>query len=404
MNLPIVDSRSGTDLRKIPDELWKLPNIGDEILICTTCQRDLQKYEPDSKQESTPQSDKPDSQGSTSQKVNVTQSIDCMLGGRPSSDASVGKRVIEFYSNDENSRQLPGKEDVKSVVQKDGGEHPEDKVSISRFFTSRQKRCVVTSSSGTHEVCVCPTHENVKLMIGGCEFESLFKDSECIGNGKPSFEDLLQEMISGNPTKNCYKGKSESCPSIDATRENLERVFEGEEITEINHPMWVSTDRCTIANVTQDVDDFLNSLMSSFKKLLLHDYIGPKQAKSSSSVNKNLKRGEFAVIEDFAENYPFLVQRSAPGFHWNNDQATLLVVTIFYSEEDGSVAHISLVCISDCLKHDAISVSMYRKKLIEFLEKKFGEIKKSLISRMKHLSSSKKRVPSQIYAIIIRTP
>ncbi|KAJ8677061.1 hypothetical protein QAD02_012848 [Eretmocerus hayati] len=170
MNLPIVDWRSGTDLRKnSEDELWKLPNIGDETLICTTCRRALREYEPDSQQESTPQSDKPNSQGSTSQKLNVTHSINCVLGfeylsdlilirsekvkilallpetwsvqrvcnefdvsrrfmesakiirrnrdendiadnesrGRPSLDASVEKRLIEFYLNDENSRQLP---------------------------------------------------------------------------------------------------------------------------------------------------------------------------------------------------------------------------------------------------------------------------------------------------------
>ncbi|KAJ8671113.1 hypothetical protein QAD02_002372 [Eretmocerus hayati] len=150
MNLSIVDSRSGTDLRKIPvDELWKSPNIGDETLICTTCWRDLGKYEPDSEQESTPQSDKPDSQGSTSQKFNVTQSIDCMLGG---------KEDVKLVVQEDGSRKLEQKKlilcDITELCEKFREEHPEDKVSISKFFTLRPKQCVVTGSSGTHGVCV----------------------------------------------------------------------------------------------------------------------------------------------------------------------------------------------------------------------------------------------------------
>ncbi|KAJ8676821.1 hypothetical protein QAD02_012608 [Eretmocerus hayati] len=94
---------------------------------------------------------------------------------------------------------------ITELYEKFKEEHPEDKVSISKFFTLRPKQCEVAGSSGIHEVCVGTTHENVKLMLEGCKFKNLFRDSEFIDNGKHSFKDLLRKMICGNPTENCYE-------------------------------------------------------------------------------------------------------------------------------------------------------------------------------------------------------
>ena len=36
---------------------------------------------------------------------------------------------------------------------------------FSKFAEFRPKECVLPGSSGTHSVCVCTKHQNVKLMI-----------------------------------------------------------------------------------------------------------------------------------------------------------------------------------------------------------------------------------------------
>lgn len=93
------------------------------------------------------------------------------------------------------------------------------------------------------------------------------------------------------------------------------------------------------------------------------------------SLKNNLTEGQVTVQVDFAENYAFLVQNAAPGFHWNNDQATIYNVVINYKNEN-KILHKNLIIVSDCLKHDAVSVYTFTKIIICFLKEQFPELKK----------------------------
>ena len=46
-------------------------------------------------------------------------------------------------------------------------EHPDAEVGFTKFSLLRPKNCVLAGSSGTHRVCVCSYHQNVKLMLLG---------------------------------------------------------------------------------------------------------------------------------------------------------------------------------------------------------------------------------------------
>ena len=98
----------------------------------------------------------------------------------------VMNNVREFYHQDSISRMMPGKGDCVSV-RKDGAkvkvqkrlllcnlkeayvvfksEYPSMKVGFSKFAELRPKNVVLPGSAGTHAVCVCTYHQNVKLMI-----------------------------------------------------------------------------------------------------------------------------------------------------------------------------------------------------------------------------------------------
>ena len=70
---------------------------------------------------------------------------------------------------------------------------------------------------------------------------------------------------------------------------------------------------------------------------------------------------------DFSENYSFILQDAAQGFHWNNSQATLHPFVVYvYLREDGELKHLSYVVFSDCLVHDTVAVHLFQKKLVKF--------------------------------------
>lgn len=96
------------------------------------------------------------------------------------------KKIVEdFYCDDMYSRMMPGKKDYVSLghgqhMQKRlilcnlrelytefKKKHPETakKVGKPTFISLRPKWCVVAGSAGTHNVCVCETHQNAKLLL-----------------------------------------------------------------------------------------------------------------------------------------------------------------------------------------------------------------------------------------------
>lgn len=94
--------------------------------------------------------------------------------------------VTQFYQRDDMSRLMPGMKDWVSVRIDDKkvhmqkrlilcnlnelfatfqSEHEDVKIGFTKFTQLRPKHCVLAGSSGTHTVCVCIYHENVKLML-----------------------------------------------------------------------------------------------------------------------------------------------------------------------------------------------------------------------------------------------
>ena len=97
-----------------------------------------------------------------------------------------------------------------------------------------------------------------------------------------------------------------------------------------------------------------------------HSFIATQQSGFFSECKSNLKPGEIVVSADFSENYAFVLQDAAQGFHWNNAQATIHPFVVYY-KESGEEHHLSFVVISDCLIHDTVAVYLYQKCLIAHL-------------------------------------
>lgn len=173
-----------------------------------------------------------------------------------------------------------------------------------------------------------------------------------------------------NPTDDCYDCKCDSCPGSDKIVEAFEKAWNENEIEEIDYKQWTTTDRCTIISLTCAANEFIQNLCRDLKKLLRHDFTAKTQNSFYRRIKNALKPGQFLVVLDFAENYTFTAQEAPQGFHWNNKQASVFQVVVYYTENE-IVQHFSFVGVSDCLKHDAVSVYMFQTALIEYLKNKF---------------------------------
>ena len=93
-----------------------------------------------------------------------------------------------------------------------------------------------------------------------------------------------------------------------------------------------------------------------------------------------MKPGVLVVCADFSENYAFVLQDAAQGFHWNNAQATLHPFVAYFRESHTSeISHLNFVVISECLHHDTVAVHLFQKKLISFLKDRLSFIPTKII-------------------------
>lgn len=231
----------------------------------------------------------------------------------------------------------------------------------------RPTLCVLAGSSGTHNVCVCVHHENVKLMLDAIDLESLTKNTEL---PLKNYHDCIKAIVCSNAHDKCHLGDCLDCPNMSILREHLLEYFNKSNIFEIQYESWFQTDRCTIASKTVNVHEFMDILGEKFIKFKSHDFFVKKQSLFVNDLKKNLQEGEFLVCCDFAENYAFVIQNFTQLFHCNNNQASVFTVVVYY-KEDNKLKHVSMAVISDNLNYDTVSVYEYQKLIISDLKSYF---------------------------------
>lgn len=301
------------------------------------------------------------------------------------------EKVISFYECEEVSRIMPGKKDFVSVNVNGKREHiqknlilcnlrelfsyfkekyPQVKIGFSKFCELRPKHCVLVGGSGTHSVCVCTTHQNAKLMLVPCKFSEL---CECSDKPLKTYQDILDSIICENPTEACYFMDCTACPGTINLNQRLEESFELNHVENVTYKQWMQLDKRTVLEtLTKPCEEFIATFIDSLPKLLRHSFIAKKQSSFLSHLKENLKENEYLVLCDFAENYSFVLQDAAQGFHWNNAQATIHPFSVYCIDtETKMLRHTSFVVISECLIHDTIAVHLFQRHLINFLKSHF---------------------------------
>jgi len=297
--------------------------------------------------------------------------------------------VQSFYELDEVSRIMPGKKDFVSIREGDHRvhvqkrlilgnlkeiylqfkeKHPKEKVGFSKFAELRPRNCILAGASGTHVVCVCTIHQNIKLMMVGGKISELTAHEDV---PLKEYNHCLSKIMCNPPHPDCYFRLCSSCPGTSGLQELLYKLMDDSMIDSVQYKQWVSTDRSTLETLSKPAEEFVELFCDLLTTLLTHSFIAKQQSAFQAEVKSKLKDGEFQVIADFAENYSFVLQDEVQGFHWNNAQATIHPFVIYY-RDSGELHQLSYVVISDCLHHDTIAVYAFQKCLIEFLTSKFN--------------------------------
>jgi hypothetical protein len=162
-------------------------------------------------------------------------------------------------------------------------------------------------------------------------------------------------------------GECDACPGVVKFKEELIVLLDQNDMDQIVYKQWISTDRSTLETFCVPAEEFVEIFCEKLELLRPHSFIASEQAAFYTRWKSSLQPGEILVTVDFSENYSFILQDAAQGFHWNNSQATLHPF-VAYFVESGELCHLSYVIISDCLHHDTIAVYLFQKCFIAFLQ------------------------------------
>jgi hypothetical protein len=223
--------------------------------------------------------------------------------------------VHEFYCSDEVSRQMSGKKDYVSIKGRTGSrchvqkrmilgnlremhqsfksKYPSVNIGFAKFAELRPRNCIIAASSGTHSVCVCTAHQNVKLMIAGAQLNKVTLK----GNDIPltTYKHYLSRIMCNPPSQQCFFDDCNSCPSIHDFKEALLTALEDEMIDNITYKQWVSVDRCSFETICKSTQEFVEEFAVKLVKLKKHDFISKQQSAFFAE-----KRIHFAMMKQLS--------------------------------------------------------------------------------------------------------
>lgn len=149
-----------------------------------------------------------------------------------------------------------------------------------------------------------------------------------------TYKDCFKKITCNPASVKCCLGKCPQYPGVVSLKNKLADLLEMHGIEEITFKQWISVYR-----------DFLETLESLCEKLLVllpHSFISKQQALFLEDKKKSLKDNEYLIICDFSENFSFVIQDFIQAFHWNNTQATLYPIVIYYNSY-GETLHASTI-------------------------------------------------------------
>ena len=116
--------------------------------------------------------------------------------------------------------------------------YPDDNIGLPKFCSLRPQHCITVGCRGTHSVCVCTFHQNVKLMI-----------SALPTNISLTYHNLMAKLVCSVDSNLCMIHRCSRRPRANELRTCLETLCEVSDATDeaVHYKQWLTTDRRTLA-------------------------------------------------------------------------------------------------------------------------------------------------------------
>lgn len=101
-------------------------------------------------------------------------------------------------------------------------ENPHLKISVSAFRVLRPEQCIPVGAKGTHNVCECKIHGNIRLQMRGLKEEFLRKKF----NYQDTYRHYLKAMVCSEASVDCFCGNCKNCPGTEKILNDLKESLE----------------------------------------------------------------------------------------------------------------------------------------------------------------------------------
>ena len=165
-------------------------------------------------------------------------------------------------------------------------EHADIKIGFSRFCQLQPKWCILLGASGTHCVCVCTYHKNIKLILDPINLE---------------YKDLLKFLVCDPENKHCMTHQCPNCPDDEEQLyQYLKETIESLNISdgEIKFCQWTTTDRANLIKSVENVETYIENVIKKVQPVTIHSYIAKAQPEHLQKLKNELKSDSIIFLGD----------------------------------------------------------------------------------------------------------
>lgn len=270
---------------------------------------------------------------------------------------AINRDVKEFLERDDNSRQLPGKNDAvkvgKSKVQKrvlnDYMFNLYDKyqaestykISLSTFYRKKPASIAYVNFS-TRSVCLCQKHQNFALKL------------KCLKNYK------INSVTSPDKFMETFNTVDALCVILERIDATTVRFQEWKRLKMKDEKM-----KMRVVDIELPKKEFIDVMKQQYQDFASHIERVHKQYKAVKMMKEKLPTTHVIVQMDFAENYCCQTLEEIQSAYWNSSAVTLHPTVLYRRNSNGELEHQSIVFVSAVLNHNAAMVTLILDKVIE---------------------------------------
>ena len=288
--------------------------------------------------------------------------------------------VIDFYSLDMISRQLPGIRDYVTVKNTEGGKEKvqkralvmsladahlefkkmfEDKsISFSKFCQLRPSNVDLMCSDIQHS-CLCAYCENMKLLL-----ESLSRYTFGL---KLELKDLSYKFNCHNENFDCISGVCSECADLYSTMNALVPLTYHDEM--LNFKEWQKVNgymqKVLIQNST--VRNVMDKIVENMVNFKFHYFLKKVQQQVFHNLKQSQDENHATLVVDYAENYTSKVQNEIQSSYFARKQLSLFTCVAYI----GNNSIESFLIVNDNTLHSKDQVFVYLKKILKKLKEKY---------------------------------